>query len=117
MKGTNRTSKNINRRKAALRNKLILVMVAFSIAISVGMFAGSNFADAHDNNAQMESIEYKCYKSIELKSGDTLWGIAETYMDDSYESIEDYIDELKAINNLDSDDIHEGRYLMVAYSN
>ena len=77
MKGTNRTSKNINRRKAALRNKLILVMVAFSIAISVGMFAGSNFADAHDNNAQMESIEYKCYKSIELKSGDTLWGIAE----------------------------------------
>jgi hypothetical protein len=37
-------------------------------------------------------------------------------MDDSYESIDEYILELKQINNLYTDEIHEGRYLMVAYN-
>ena len=52
-----------------------------------------------------------------LQEGDTLWGIAEEYMDESYSSIEEYIIELKKINNLDSDEIHEGSYLMIAYNN
>ena len=59
--------------------------------------------------------EKKYYKSIQITSGYTLWNIAEEYMNDEYESVSDYIMEIKKINGLVSDDIQEGQYLTVAY--
>ena len=115
MKGTARTSRNTKRRREVLRNRIIMFLLALSIAAGIGIFGTSSLVDAHDNSGLVSS-DIKCYKSIELQEGDTLWNIAETYMDDSYDSINDYISELKKINNLDSDEIHEGHYLMVAYN-
>lgn len=37
------------------------------------------------------------YKSIEVKHGDTLWNIAETYMDDRYDSVAEYVNVLKVL--------------------
>lgn len=114
MKDEARKSKNVKRRKEVLRSKIIMLILAVSIAIGASVFGTSSLVDAHDNS-QMETASIKCYKSIELQKGDTLWEIAKTYMDDSYESIDEYIFELKKLNNLESDEIHEGCYLMVAY--
>lgn len=78
---------------------------------------GSFFSSAH-GNTQEEPVDYKYYKSVEIAKGDSLWSIAETYMTDSYESVNDYIDELASINNLNADNldnIQEGDYIMVAY--
>ena len=36
-------------------------------------------------------------------------------MNDDYESVSEYINEIKRINGLISDDIQEGQYLTVAY--
>lgn len=115
MKGTTRRSRNTKRRREVLRSKVIMLLLAVSIAIGAGVFGSSSLVDAHDNS-QIDALSAKCYKSIELQEGDTLWGIAETYMDDTYESVDEYISELKRINNLESDEIHEGCYLMVAYA-
>lgn len=114
MKGTSRRTRNIKRRREVFSNKMIMLILAVSIAIAAGVFGTSNPVDAHDTS-QTETLSVKCYKSIELQEGDTLWGIAETYMDDTYESVDEYISELKRLNNLESDEIHEGCYLMVAY--
>ncbi|MDE6759257.1 MAG: LysM peptidoglycan-binding domain-containing protein [Lachnospiraceae bacterium] len=60
-----------------------------------------------------ESVQYnKSFISIEIESGDTLSSIAEEYaiMDTEYD---DYIQEVRNINNLSSDTIHSGCYLMV----
>ena len=115
MKGTTRRSRNTKRRREAFRNRFIMLVLAISVAIGAAVFGTSSLVDAHDNSG-LESESKKCYKSIELQEGDTLWGIAELYMDDNYNSIDEYISELKEINNLDSDEIHEGHYLMVAYN-
>jgi LysM repeat protein len=93
-----------------------MLVVAITIALGLGIF-GSSKVDAHDSSKVEINTEYKRYKSVMLQEGDTLWGIAEEYMDESYSSIEEYIIELKKINNLDSDEIHEGSYLMIAYNN
>lgn len=114
MKYTSKKSRNTKRRREVFRNKIIMLIFAVSIAIGASMFGTSSFVDAHDSS-RMEASSVKCYKSIELQEGDTLWGIAETYMDDTYESVDEYISELKKLNNLESDEIHEGCYLMVAY--
>lgn len=90
--------------------KAVLGIAAFIIVSGLCV----TLVDAHGNSKE-ESVPHKYYKSIEIVSGDTLWDIAAEYISDDYASIDDYINELKAINHLDSDNIQESQYLTVAY--
>lgn len=102
------------RRRPVYLKKLFICMISIVMIAGSSVVFGSNFASAQDNDYTAE-VEHKYYKSIELEYGDTLWAIAEEYADDHYESIEEYIYELKLINDLESDNIQEGKHLTVAY--
>ena len=56
-----------------------------------------------------------CYMSIEIRRGDTLWDIAETYADACGLSVQEYVQELKDINGLNGDLIHEDHHLTIVY--
>lgn len=58
---------------------------------------------------------YKYYTSIEIQEGDTLWSIACQYADEEFISVQEYIEELKYINQLTSNRIFEGHYLTISY--
>lgn len=60
-------------------------------------------------------IRTKYYTSIPIQAGDTLWSIAQIYRTDEYASIQEYINELKFINNLTGDLIQQGNNLTIAY--
>ncbi len=65
-----------------------------------------------------ESDRYKkqkYYSSICIEQGDTLWSIAKKYADEEYQTIEEYIKEIKQINGLTSERIVEGNYLIISY--
>lgn len=103
----------IRRQQEMKKNFLILVMticliLACSFTISV-----------FRSNAKNETAtSYKYYKSIAVSNNDTLWSIAEQYMNnDYYDSINDYIDEVKRMNSLSGDSIHYGEYLIIPYYN
>ena len=81
------------------------------ICVSFGAF----FVSAHEK-AGTDDIVYKYYKSIEILAGDTLWEIAQEYRTADYDSLHAYINELKAVNGLTSDEIQAGQYLTVIYS-
>mgnify|MGYP001623844782 CR=1 FL=1 len=49
-------------------------------------------------------------------SRETHWDIAESTMTSEYDSVQEYVQVLKEMNNLDSDDIQAGQYLMIAYN-
>ena len=89
-------------------------MTIFALIVIFGTYNGSNKVSAHDDKSEI-SDNHKYYKSIEVKAGDTLWDIAEEYMDESYHSVNEYVNELIEINQLGSGKIHEGRYLTVVY--
>lgn len=73
-------------------------------------------ASAHGNHMNPE--QFQVYESITIKSGDTLWDIAERYMPNDYNgSIDSYIKELKSINRLSNDTIKTGDKLIVVYGN
>ena len=114
MKNTHRLHASAKRRRQVYIKKLLLCVTSLIIVACLSIAVGCNFAAAHDNS-ENTPVEHKYYKSIEIQAGDTLWDIAEEYMNDEYSSVYDYIWELKEMNQLESDHIHEGQYLTVAY--
>ena len=61
------------------------------------------------------------YKVVEIKDGDSLWSIAKENMDNTNDSgfinIYQYIHEIKRCNNMKSNQVNAGCYLMVPYYN
>lgn len=57
----------------------------------------------------------KYYKCITIEEGDTLWDIANEYKTEEYASTQDYIDEVLAMNNLNTDVIIDGTNLLIPY--
>jgi len=53
---------------------------------------------------------------VQVEAGDTLWSISEEYADElHYSSNKEYINEVKMMNKLRSDEIVSGQYLIVPY--
>ena len=104
-----------SKRKAAYRFTGALITVLIIITLSV--FFSNKLVSAHGNVDKSVSNKTKYYKSIQIQKGDTLWQIAEQNMSDEYDSITDYILEVKRINNLASDNIQSSQYLTIPYYN
>ena len=110
--GYNRAS---NRRKRSVHvKKLFVGILSLFMIFGLSAFYGSGLVSAHDN-AKDDPVRCKYYKSIQIHSGDTLWNIAEEYMTEDYESVSEYITEVKKINKLSSDQIQGSQYLTVPY--
>lgn len=102
------------RKRWIFMKKLLTGVTVFLIILCLGVSLGFDFVGTENEQAD-KSSGHKYYKSIELKSGDTLWTIAQRYMDECYDSAEDYIEELISINGLSSDEIYEREFLMISY--
>lgn len=102
----------VRRQREMMKNFLILAMTICLIVTCSVVLSGFR------SNAKDDSTEtsYKYYKSIVVSGDDTLWSIAEEHMDvDHYDSINDYINEVKAMNSLSDDAIHYGTHLIIPY--
>ena len=89
---------------------ITVVTVFLSLAIA-GLFAVCGTSKA---SAAPDCAPVRYYTSIEIKQGDSLWGIASRYKLES-ESIADYIDEIIDMNQLSSEQITAGKSLMIYY--
>ena len=67
------------------------------------------------SRAQNSNETVKYYRSIEVAPGDTLWDIAGDYTSVEYKDRYAYIDEVKKLNHLTSDQISAGEFLTVPY--
>lgn len=109
----NRTSLELKRQRqlTLFKRKLFAALTAVIIVISTIIII--NTVTAQGDEIEKE----KCYKSIMIEYGDTLWNIAKEYYDSSSYTIPEYIEELKSINSLDCDNIQSGSYIIVSYYN
>lgn len=77
------------------------------------------FAGFHMNaqaNEYPEENHIKYYKSIQITPGDSLWSIAETYMDEHYETVSDYVVDIAATNRISPRTIlKSGEFLILPY--
>ena len=91
------------------------VLVGMILVAACCLLFSTFFVSAHGNQTE-EPVEYTYYKSIVIEEGDTLWNIAEENMTSDCQSVEEYVELLKELNSLTSDDIHAGENLMIAYN-
>ncbi len=102
-------------RRNRFRKNLIRVcaiVLVFAAAMAAVIIMSSNAVRTHAS----VSGANKYYKSVTIMPGDTLWSIAEEYMDPmQYTDARDYIKELRQINSLDSDSIKSGCHIIVSY--
>ena len=90
----------IARRKRQQRMKGMCSIFALMIGIMIVFGVCGMSTSAH---SIYDQPEYKYFMSYELEYGDSLWTIAESYMDDHYASIEDYMEEICIINSISLD--------------
>lgn len=93
--------------------KKMFFMIAIMVMIGSGFF-GRSLMEAMAEDDDFSNYQ-KYYTSIEIKEGDSLWTIAKKYSSNSGKTTEDYIKELKQMNQLGEDTIHTGSYLTVSY--
>ncbi len=110
----------MKRQDRIIIKRLLFIVIVSIFALGVSVILSNDPVDAHMENTGRErgsGVLDRCkyYTSIEVSAGDSLWSIAEEYMDAGNQSVYDYIDEIKEINGLKSDQIRAGEYLMVSY--
>ena len=101
------------RKQQVRRQKLLIGLCVFFLAFIVTIKTNAFLSEAQSDEGTLTN--YKYYKSIQIQPGDTLWEIAKENMSDEYDSIEDYIDEIKELNHLKSDIIQQNTYLTIGY--
>ena len=111
--GAHRLHTASKRRREVLREKIILVTIAAFIALCFSIMIGTKLVRAQDDTYIAQTEIY--YGSIEITTGDTLWDIANTYTKGTDISISEYVDQLKAMNQLSNETIYAGQHLTVAY--
>ena len=103
----------MKKRRQIAKRRIILLLAAVFVIIIGSIVFGSVFSSAKDPATDVP--QYKYYKSITIERGDSLWSIAEEYCTDDCKDTREYINELKELNALTSETIHEGQHLLVTY--
>ena len=113
MRSERRIMKNRIRRQREIRKNFLILVMTICLIVTGTLSLNGFRANAKDDSTE---VAYKYYRSIAVANNDTLWSIAQEYMDsEHYESIYDYIDEVKSMNALTDETIHYGEYLIIPY--
>ena len=109
-----RSSRTTQRRKILKRAKRAKRLFTGFICALIICVSGSAFLVSAQGLSDHDTHTY--YKSIEIRKGDTLWDIAKQTKPADFGSTAEYVQVLKDMNRLGSDDIQSGRHLIVAYN-
>ena len=91
------------------------VLIISLLSVCFFLYFGDRVVKAQESANDIQ------YKVVEIKNGDSLWSIAKENMDNTNDSgfinIYQYIHEIKRCNNMKSNQINAGCYLMAPYYN
>ena len=109
-----RANESLRKREAVVRKQRGVLTIAIIVIVSLGILLGNSISALASSDKDIASYN-KYYVSVRVESGDTLWSIADEYVDGFNISKEDYILEVCSINEISQNDIHAGDYIVVPY--
>lgn len=109
-----RANESLQKREAVVRAQMGVIAIVVIIIISLGILLGTGISALASSKEDPASYN-KYYKSVCVESGDTLWTIADDYIQNLNIDKLDYIEEICELNQIDGDHIQAGEYIVVAY--
>lgn len=97
-------------RRTAFGKKLMMIALALILIIICVLIVPFSHIRVAAGEKMGISVKYETYV---VQSGDTLWDIADTHMDGSYDNHQDYIDEVMRANGLKSCHIYDGQLIII----
>lgn len=109
-----RTYRRKLRRQRELRRRIMTTIMTLCLIVICAVSYHSLRTSANTGN---DTISFKYYTNVTVQSGETVWDIADDYIDyNQYKDKNDYIAEVIHINNLDENaSIRSGQLLTVPY--
>ena len=101
------------RRQREIRHKLMVGFMTFCLI----MVCAVSYQALQSNASTVdEELNFKYYTNIIVEYDETLWDIADEYIDyQEYKDKAAYIAEVQSINHLNGDTIRAGQHLVVPY--
>ena len=109
-----RANESLMKREVVVRRQRNCLAVAIIIVVALGILLGTSINALASSEKDIASYN-KYYVSIRIESGDTLWTIADEYVDGFNLSKADYIAEVCQINGISENNIHAGDQIVVPY--
>ncbi len=103
--------KQLNHRKVMRRRIAFGIISVFLVLLFV--FSFNSIAQATED---IPETTYKYFTYHTVDKGDTLWSMAEEYIDyDYYKNIFEYVSEVKEINHMNGDTVRIGQTIVIPY--
>lgn len=108
-----RSYKREIRRRREQRKKYLITSLAALATCCIALLGAISYNAIHTDAAS----GFKYYTGIIVENGDTLWELADQYMDyNHYKDKQAYISEVKSMNHLDgNEELYTGQFLVVPY--
>ncbi len=106
MKRKRRYAKNFMRK--SLKASAVLLCLVFSAVFLA-------YASSSKAQGSLTGGRVKYYTSVEVQKGDSLWSICASHISPEYKNEAEYVREVYRLNNLKSDCITEGAFLVLPY--
>jgi len=98
------------RKRALLQRVVLVAFVVALVVLGICLFTPSAKAKAESNISYEQRII-----SVRVRENDSLWKIAERFYCSEKESVQEFVDDIKEINHLNSDTIYPDTYLVIQY--
>lgn len=109
-----KANENLYKRDEVVRMQKRIVVIAALVIVSLGILLGTGISANASSKANVASYN-KYYTSIRIEEGDTLWAIADEYIQGMDIDKKEYISEICEINGICEDEIHAGDYIVISY--
>lgn len=112
----NRSKRNCGRKRKHRSGRVMRRRNLFLLTMGFVAFLFLTVGVLHSSAGSEKEHKFKYYTSVVIEEGDTLWTIADQYMDRSIQDKIAYINEVKSINHIKNGDrIVAGKMLIVPY--
>lgn len=92
------------------------IVLVFLIVLCSGILIGANIASANAKDKVIQAEQNELYyKTIQIQEGDTIWELADDYVEAGMSSKVEYMKQIKEINHIYDDNIYAGSYLVLPY--
>lgn len=115
--GVVKYNSNQNIREIIMKQRKVLIsgIVFVVAAVLTSIILSITLISTTVTAQRQEGAREKRITSIQIQKGDTLWSIASSNITEEYDDVNDYIKEIKQTNQLQSDIIHEGKFIILPY--